>query len=108
MGPNSVWPPSIDVRLISVSPFELIHKHRLADGDQPLKGLNLIREATLNVLQAGGRREIIAVEEKRPHVCHEYIGFTQEVARLRQLRSGEYIPRLNLSDGYVSSVLCNA
>jgi len=70
-------------------------KGRRGGGDQPLKRLNLIREATLNVLEPGGRREIIAVEEKRPHVCHEYIGFTQEVARLR---SGDYIQRLNFSD----------
>ena len=80
----------------------------LLGSDQPLKGLNLISEAILNVFQAGGRREIIAVEEKRPHLCHEYIGFTQEVARLCQLRSGGYIQRLSLSDGYPSSILCNA
>ena len=62
-------------------------KHWLTS-DQPLKDLNLISKATLNVFQAGGCREIIAVEEKRSHVCHEYIGFTQEGARLR---SGKYI-----------------
>ena len=63
-------------------------KRRLPGSDQPLEGLNLVSKATLNVLEPGGRREIIAVEEKRPHVCHEYIGFTQEGARLR---SGDYI-----------------
>ena len=46
-------------------------KTRLAGSDQPLNGLNLIGKATLNVLEPGGRREITAVEEKRPHVCHE-------------------------------------
>ena len=42
---------------------------RRGDSDQTLKGLNLISEATLNVLEPGGGREIIAVEEKRSHVC---------------------------------------
>jgi hypothetical protein len=105
MGPNSVWPPSIDVRLISVSPFELIHKPRLAGSDQPLHGLNLIGKATLNVLKTGGRHEITDVKEKRLHVCHEHIGFTQEIVRLR---SGDYIQKLNLSEGDASSVLCSA
>ena len=50
-------------------------KPGLLGSDQPLKDLNLISKAALNVLQAGGRREIIAVEEKRPHVCHEHFGF---------------------------------
>jgi hypothetical protein len=36
-------------------------KARLAGGDQALNGLNLISEATLNVLEPGSRREIIAV-----------------------------------------------
>src|SRR5208337_1388785 len=82
-------------------------KRRLAGGDQPLNGLNLIGKATLNVLEAGGRGEITNVEEKRLHVCHEHISFPQEIARLRQLQSGRYIRRLNLSDGHVSSILCN-
>ena len=50
-------------------------KCRPASSDQPLDGLNLIGEATLNVLEPGGRREIADVEEKRPHVGHEHIGF---------------------------------
>ena len=58
-------------------------KHRRAGSDQPLNGPNLIGKATLNVLEPGGRREITAVEEKRLHVCHEHISFTEEVARLR-------------------------
>jgi len=55
----------------------------LLGSDQPLKDLNLIREATLNVLEAGGRREITGVEEERLHVCHEHIGVTEEVAHFR-------------------------
>ena len=58
-------------------------KHRLAGSDQPLKGSNLISEATLNVLEAGGSREITGVEEERLHVCHEHISVTEEVAHLR-------------------------
>ena len=61
-------------------------KDRLAGSDQPLNGPNLISKATLNVLQAGGGREIIAVEEKRLHVCHEHMSFKQEVVRLRKKR----------------------
>jgi hypothetical protein len=61
----------------------------LLGSDQPFKGPNLISEASLNILQAGGRREIFAAEEKRPHIRHEYIGFTQEVARLCQLGIGK-------------------
>jgi hypothetical protein len=57
--------------------------------DQPLKGAKLISEATLNIFQAGGRREIIAAEEKRPHVRHEYMSFIQEVVRLCQLGFGK-------------------
>jgi hypothetical protein len=63
-------------------------KARLAGGDQPFKGANLISKATLNVLEPSGHREITRVEEKRSHVRHKYIGFTQEGARLR---SGDYI-----------------
>ena len=62
---------------------------RRGDTDQTLKGLNLISEATLNVLEPGGGREIIAVEEKRSHVCHEHMSFKQEVVRLCQLGIGE-------------------
>jgi hypothetical protein len=62
---------------------------RRGDSDQTLKGLNLISEATLNVLEPGGGREIIAVEEKRSHVCHEHMSFKQEVVRLCQLGIGE-------------------
>jgi hypothetical protein len=71
----------------------------LAGGDQPLHGPNLIGKATLNVLQPRGRREITPVEEKRSHVCHEHFGLGEEVARVRQLRSGEYIQRLDPGDG---------
>jgi hypothetical protein len=39
----------------------------------------------MNVLEPRCGREIIAVEEKRPHVCHERMSFKQEVARLCQL-----------------------
>ena len=60
----------------------------LLGSDQPLKDLNLISKATLNVLEPGSRREITCVEEEQLRVCHEHIGFTQEVARLR---SGKYI-----------------
>jgi hypothetical protein len=60
----------------------------LLGSDQPLKDMNLISKATLNVLEPGGRREIIAVEEKRSHVSHEHMSFKQEVVRLR---SGDYI-----------------
>jgi hypothetical protein len=73
---------------------------RLIGGDQPLKGLNLISEATLNVLEPGGGREIIAVEEKRSHVCHEHMSFTQEIVRLGQFGIGE--ERLSASGGHVS------
>jgi hypothetical protein len=64
-------------------------KGRLAGGDQTLNGMKLIGEATLNVLQARGRREIIAVEEKRSHVSHEHMSFKQEVVRLCQLGIGK-------------------
>jgi hypothetical protein len=57
--------------------------------DQPLNGLNLIREAGLNVLEPRGRREIIAVEEKRSHISHEHMSFKQEVVRLCQLGFGK-------------------
>jgi hypothetical protein len=60
-------------------------------GDQPLNGLNLISEATLNVLEPGSRREITSVEEKRSHVCHEHISFTQELLRFGQPRRAGYI-----------------
>ena len=59
-------------------------KCRRGGRNQPLKGLNLISKATLNVLQAGGHHEIPDVEEKRLHVCHEHMSFKQEVARLRK------------------------
>jgi len=58
-------------------------KRRRPGSDQPLKGSNLIGEATLNVLEAGGSREITSVEEERLHVCHEHISVTEEVAHLR-------------------------
>ena len=77
-------------------------KTRRAGSDQPLKGPNLIGKATLNVLEPGGGREIIVVEEKRLHLCHEHIGVAEEVARLR---SGKYIQRLNVSERHVSSVI---
>ena len=64
-------------------------KVRLAGSDQPLNGLNLIGKATLNVLEPGGGREIIAVEEKRSHVSHEHMSFKQEVVRLCQLGIGK-------------------
>ena len=57
--------------------------------DQPLNGLNLISEATLNVLEPGSCREITRVEEKRSHVCHEHISFKQEVVRLSQIGFGK-------------------
>jgi hypothetical protein len=57
-------------------------KTLLTASDQALNGLNLIGEASLNVLQPRGRREITSVEEKRSHVCHEYMSFKQEVVRL--------------------------
>jgi hypothetical protein len=62
-------------------------KTRLAGGDQPFDGLNLIGKAALNVLEAGGRREIADVEEKRFHVCHEHGSFKQ--VRLCQLGFGK-------------------
>jgi hypothetical protein len=74
-------------------------------GDQPLHGANFIGKAALNVFEPGGGREIIAVEEKRSHVCHEHISFKQEVVRLCQLRGGGYIQRVNLGDGHASSVI---
>ena len=46
-----------------------------ADSDQALDGLNLIGEATLNVLEPGGDHEITAVAEKRLYVGDEQIGF---------------------------------
>jgi hypothetical protein len=58
-------------------------KRRLSGSDQPLKGLNLVSKATLNVLEPGGRREITYVEEKRLHVCHEHISVTEKLAHLR-------------------------
>jgi hypothetical protein len=64
-------------------------KYRLAGSDEPLNGANLIGEATLNVLQSGGRREITDVEEKRLHVCHEHMSFKQEVVRLGEFGIGE-------------------
>jgi hypothetical protein len=54
-----------------------------AGGDQPLQGSNLISEATVNVLEAGGRRDITRVEEERLHLCHEHISVAEEVAHLR-------------------------
>ena len=56
-------------------------KTRLAGGDQPLNGLNLIRKAALNVLEPGGDHEITAVAEKGLYVGHEQVGFKQEVVR---------------------------
>ena len=50
--------------------------------DQPLNGANLISEATLNVLEPGGRRGVTGVEEQRLHLCHEHISVAEEVARL--------------------------
>ena len=58
-------------------------KHRCVCSDQPLKGSNLITEATLNVLEAGGSREITGVGEERLHLCHEHISVAEEVAHLR-------------------------
>ena len=58
-------------------------KTRGAGRDQPLKDLNLISKAALNVLEPGGRRGITGVEEKRLHLCHEHISVTEEVAHLR-------------------------
>ncbi len=49
-----------------------VAKRRRAGSDQPLKGSNLISEATVNVLEAGGRRDITRVEEERLHLCHEH------------------------------------
>ena len=60
-----------------------VAKRRRAGSDQPLKGSNFISEATLNVLEAGGSREITGVEEERLHVCHEHISVTEEVVHLR-------------------------
>jgi len=77
-------------------------QRRLGGCDQSLKGANLIGKATLNFLQAGGCRKIIAVEEKRLHLRHEHVGFAQEVACLR---SGDCIQGLNPSDRHASSVL---
>ena len=53
----------------------LMAKTRRAGRDQPLNGLNLISEATLNVLEPGGDREITAVAEERLYVGHEQVGF---------------------------------
>ena len=64
-------------------------KGRLAGGDQTLNGMKLIGKATLNVLEPRGGREIIAVEEKRPHVRHEHMSFKQEMARLCELGIGK-------------------
>jgi hypothetical protein len=64
-------------------------KGRLAGGDQAFNGMKLIGKATLNVLEPRGGREIVAVEEKRPHACHEHLSFKQEVARLCQLGIGK-------------------
>ncbi len=58
-------------------------KQRPAGSDQPLDGSKLIGKATLNVLEAGGSREITGVEEERLHVGHEHISVTEEVAHLR-------------------------
>jgi hypothetical protein len=71
--------------------------------DQPLNGLNLIREAGLNVLEPRGRREIIAVEEKRSHISHEHMSFKQEVVRLCQLGFGKQ--RLSASGRHASSIV---
>ena len=59
---------------------------RRGDSDQTLKGLNLISEAALNVLEPGSGREIIGVG---PHVCHEHMSFKQEIVRLCQLGIGK-------------------
>ena len=67
----------------------LTRKGRPAGGDQTLNGIKLIGKATLNVLELRGGREIVAIEEKRPHVCHEHMSFNQEVARLCQLEIGK-------------------
>ena len=69
-------------------------KARLAGGDQPLNGSNLIGKAPLNVLEPGGDHEITAVAEKRPYVGDEQVGFIEEVVCLRQLRGGGCIQRL--------------
>ena len=66
-----------------------VAKARLAGGDQPLNGLNLIGEAALNVLEPGSGREITSAEEKRSHVCHEHISFKQGLVRLCQLGFGK-------------------
>ena len=42
-----------------------------------------ISEASLNVLEAGGSREITDVEEERLHACHKHISVTEELAHLR-------------------------
>ena len=60
-------------------------KTRRAGRDQPLKGLNLIGKAALNVLESGGDHEITAVAEKGLYVGHEQVGFIEEVVCLRQL-----------------------
>jgi hypothetical protein len=62
---------------------------RLAGGDQPLDGLNLIGEAGLDVLEPGGRREIASAEEQRSHVRHEHISFKQGLVSLCQLGFGK-------------------
>jgi hypothetical protein len=62
---------------------QLMAKTWLGGGDQPLKGSNLISEATVNVLEPGGRHEITGVEEERLHLCHEHISVPEEVAHLR-------------------------
>ena len=64
-------------------------KGRLAGGDQTLNGMKLIGKAILNVLEPCAGREIIAVEEKRPHICHKHMSFKQEVVRLCQLGIGK-------------------
>jgi hypothetical protein len=60
-------------------------------GDQALNSANLIGKTSLNVPEPGGYREMTAIREERLHVCHEDGSFTQEIARLCQLRRAGYI-----------------
>ncbi|MGB7916502.1 MAG: hypothetical protein WCF79_14610 [Rhodomicrobium sp.] len=80
-------------------------KTRLAGGDQPLNGLNLIGKAALNVLEPGGDHEITAVAEKGLYVGHEQVGFKQEVVRFCQFRRGKPIQRLSPGGSHASSVV---
>ena len=66
------------------------HSHAAVNGEtqacwqrSTVQGRNLISEATVNVLEPGGRRGVTGVEEERLHLCHEHISVAEGVAHFR-------------------------